>query len=96
MSSARSRQRPPIGWHVVDEYTMRDKRRYRVVNPITSTFEFHGEKFARQTDDCNSVDWARQAMGPLVGSVIGRVDWLRRLLAMRKLRKAYPAAFRVE
>ena len=82
---------------VVEHYRMRDKDKYgrSVDNSITSIFEFHQDgRISSHKDDCDSVAWAKQAMGPLVGSIVGRIGWLRRWLAMRKLRRAYLDAFR--
>lgn len=58
----------------------------RVRNEITSRFVFAEGLIARQDDDCNSRQWAKQALGEgLKGFLAGRVRWLRSRVAMSKL-----------
>jgi ketosteroid isomerase-like protein len=71
---------------VIDDYTFRETKR-KVHNPIVSTFEFRNGVIFKQTDACDSVDWAKQAFGGLKGFVTGRIGFLRRHGAMNTLNK---------
>ena len=77
---------------IVDTYTFRDKGR-KVENQITSRFEFLGGKITKQTDDCDPIVWADQAIGGFFGWLAGRISFIRRRKAMKKLRRERPDAF---
>jgi SnoaL-like domain len=71
---------------VVDEYTFSDTKR-RVRNVIDSRFRFADDRIIEHNDDCDPRKWAAMAIGGISGFVAGRVPFLRRLKASRKLRK---------
>lgn len=77
---------------VLDDYTYRDTGR-KVLNTITSTFEFRDGLIFKQTDSCDAVSWANQALGGITGFIAGYVELIRRWKAMRKLKEGYPQAF---
>lgn len=77
---------------VIDDYTFRDTMR-KVHNKITSTIEFRDGKIIKQTDDCDPVCWARQAIGGIRGFLAGRVSFIRRGKAMKKLKTERAQAF---
>ena len=77
---------------VVEDYTYRDNGN-EVHNKITSKFEFRDGLIFKQEDDCDPVHWASQAFGGVLGFIPGRVEFIRRYLAMNKLKKERPQAF---
>lgn len=77
---------------VIDDYTFRDTGR-KVHDRIVSTFSFRDGKIIKQTDECDSVDWAHQAFGGIQGYVAGHVEFIRRSKAMGKLKAERPQAF---
>ena len=77
---------------VIDDYTFRETGR-KVHNRIVSAFSFRDGKIIKQTDECDSVNWARQAFGGIQGYVAGHVEFIRRGKAMRKLKAERPEAF---
>ncbi len=78
---------------VIYTYHMRNENRKkspigrRVRNPTRSTFIFQDGKIVRQIDIANAVLWGSKAFGGLPGFIVGHVGFVRRRLAMRKLRK---------
>jgi ketosteroid isomerase-like protein len=70
---------------IVDTYTFSDTG-HRVVNKIESIFQFQGGLIVTQRDICDPLDWARQAFGGRKGEVVGRIGFLRRMAARKKLR----------
>lgn len=76
----------------LQDYTYRDNG-HNVHNKINSIFEFKEGLIIKQKDDCDPVCWANQAFGGIFGFVAGHFEFIRRLSAMNKLRKARPQAF---
>ena len=58
-----------------------------VVNPTTSVFRFREGRIVEHRDFCDPVAWARQAFPFPIDRVMGRVGFMRRLLARLKLRR---------
>lgn len=82
-----------MGKAVVSEtYTYRDNGR-KVNNKIHTYFEFLDGLIYRQKDDCNAIEWAKQAFGGVSGFLAGHIGFIRRLKAMRKLQNEHPNAF---
>ena len=77
---------------VTDDYTFRDTRR-TLHSQIVSSFEFRDGKIIKQTDECDSVSFARQSFGGIKGFVAGHVSLIRRCSAMKKLKEERPEAF---
>ncbi len=78
---------------VVFTYHMRNESRKkspigrRVRNPTRSAFIFQDGKIVRQVDTANAALWGSKAFGGLPGFIVGHVGFVRRWLAMRKLRQ---------
>ena len=80
---------------IVDDYTFRLSGK-PVHNKIESKFKFSDGKIIEHIDDCDASDWASQAYAGiwmLPGVFLGRIETIRRGLAMKKLRKFDPTAF---
>lgn len=80
---------------IVDDYTFRLSGK-PVNNKIESKFKFCNYKIIEHIDDCDASDWASQAYAGiwiLPGLFLGRIEIIRRGLAMKKLRKFDSAAF---
>lgn len=77
---------------VIDDYTFRETKR-KVLNQIDSVFQFQDGKIIKQTDDCDAVCWARQALGGMKGFLAGQLGPIRRVQAMKKLKKEHPDPF---
>lgn len=69
---------------IVDVYTFSNTGR-RVQNRITSQFRFRGGLIIEHQDSCDPLQWARQAFGGIKGEIAGRVSFVRRRAATRKL-----------
>jgi ketosteroid isomerase-like protein len=71
---------------VVDVYTFSDTGRL-VRNPINSGFQFRNGLIVEHNDECDPLNWARQAYGGIKGELIGRIGLLRRIGATRKIKQ---------
>jgi hypothetical protein len=71
---------------VVDTYVFSDTGR-PVVNPILCRFQFRDGLIIEHLDECDALEWARQAFGGLKGEIAGRIGFLRRRTARKKIRK---------
>jgi hypothetical protein len=69
---------------LVDEYTFTDTGR-RVRNQIDSRFRFADGLIIEHHDVCDARAWAAMAIGGAGGFLAGRVGFLRRMKARRKL-----------
>jgi limonene-1,2-epoxide hydrolase len=70
---------------LVEVYTFSDTGR-RVRNEITGHFKFKDGLIIEHRDICSPLSWARQAFGGLKGELVGRVGFLRRMKARKKIR----------
>ena len=76
-----------VGWvKVTDEYTFSDTGR-KVVNPIETTVRFKEGLISTHNDDCDPRRWAMMALGGVNGVLAGRIEFLRRWKAHKKLQK---------
>ena len=71
---------------VVDDYKFGEDKR-PVVNRIDSHFVFRDGRIVEHRDDCDSRAWAEAAIGGVGGFIAGRVSFVRRYMAGRKLKK---------
>jgi hypothetical protein len=72
--------------HLVDDYKFgKDKR--PVINVIDSHFVFRGDLIIEHRDFCDTHAWAKAAIGGITGVIVGRVGFIRRFMAGRKLKK---------
>jgi hypothetical protein len=71
---------------ITDTYIFSDTKR-KVVNRITCHFYFRDGLIVEHQDECDPKDWARQALGGVTGWLAGRVGFLRRRKARKKLDK---------
>jgi ketosteroid isomerase-like protein len=62
------------------------KRNRPVHNVTDAEFTFRGGRIVAHVDHADALAWARQAYGPVVGEVLGRVGPLRRFGARLKLK----------
>jgi len=70
---------------ILDVYTFRETKR-KVRNEIISRFQFRDGLIEEHHDQCDPLVWARQALGGLKGELVGRMGFLRRWAARKKLR----------
>lgn len=70
---------------IVDTYVFSDTNR-TVVNPILCRFRFLDGLIVEHIDECNALNWARQAFGGIKGEIAGRIGFLRRRAARKKIR----------
>ena len=70
---------------IVDQYVLSDSGR-TVVNPILCRFQFSDGLIIDHLDDCDALNWARQAFGGFKGEIAGRIGFLRRRTARQKIR----------
>ncbi len=71
---------------IVDTYVFSDTGR-TVVNPILCRFQCRDGLILEHVDQCDAVNWARQAFGGIKGQVVGRASWLRQAAAQKKLQQ---------
>ena len=71
---------------IVDTYVFSDTGR-PVVNPILCRFQCRDGKIIEHVDECDAVNWARQAFGGIKGEVVGRAGFMRRSAARKKLQR---------
>ncbi|MGJ0510538.1 MAG: nuclear transport factor 2 family protein [Methylocystis sp.] len=83
------------GQSCVEEHYFYGKgsRRRPVHNRITSEYLFSNGRIIGQKDHCDAVSWANQALGGIAGFLAGRFEFIRRFIAMRKVKNHLRDAF---
>lgn len=69
---------------ITDHYTFSSTGR-PVKNPITCRFRFRDGLIVEHCDECDPKSWAQKAMGGMKGWLAGRISYLRRSAARKKL-----------
>ena len=69
---------------IVDEYAFRETGR-SVVNEIESKFRFRNDMILEHQDKCDPRAWAAMAVGGVKGFVTGRLRFVRKGAARKKL-----------
>lgn len=70
---------------ITDTYLFGDPPGRKVVNPITCYFTFRDGLIETHIDECDPIHWADQAIGGFQGWLAGRVGFLRRRKARKKI-----------